>query len=108
MTKRTIKQPQDTGGNSSEHRLRLFVAGDEPNSNAAKASLDRIRLEHLGPDCRIEIIDVLQDSRPALEEQVLVTPALVIRGPKRRTVICGNLSDTGRVLAALHVESEKV
>ena len=34
---------------------------------------------------------------------MLVTPALVITEPGSRTVIFGNLADTGKVLAALKV-----
>lgn len=108
MTKRSIKQPRRGNGNAPEYRLRLFVAGDEPNSAIAKASLDRICSEYLKRRCQCEVIDVLQDSRLALEERVLVTPALVVRGPEHRTVIFGNLADTGRVLAALGVERKNV
>jgi circadian clock protein KaiB len=95
-------------GDSPEYRLRLFVAGDEPNSAIARASLDRIRLDYPEQRCQVEIVDVLKDFRPALDEKIPVTPALVIRGPERRVVIFGNLADTGKVLAALQVESESV
>jgi len=83
--------------------MRLFVAGDEPNSAIAKDSLDRICSTYLNDNWQVEIIDVLKDFRPALEEKVLVTPALVITEPGPRTVIFGNLADTGKVLAALKV-----
>lgn len=108
MTKRATRQPQGGKRNPPEYHLCLFVAGDEPNSAMAKASLDRICSEHPGQLCQIEIVDVLKDLRPALEEKVLVTPALVIRGPERRTVIFGTLADTGKVLAALQVGSESL
>lgn len=108
MTKEPTEQPRKREGNSPKYHFRLFVAGDEPNSAIAKASLDRICSEYLEQGCQIEIVDVLQDFRPALEERVLVTPALVILGPERRTVIFGNLADPERVLAALQVERERV
>lgn len=95
------------GGNSPEYHLRLFVAGDEPNSAIAKASVNRICSEHLGPRCRVEIIDVLEDVQAAREEKVLVTPALVIRGPQHRTVVCGNLAEVKKVLAALQGDNER-
>jgi circadian clock protein KaiB len=106
MAKKPTRQPQEGKGNLPEYRFRLFVAGDEPNSAIARASLDRICLEHLDQRCHIEIIDILEDFRPALEEKVLVTPALVIRGPERRIVVFGNLADTQKVLAALRIGSE--
>ena len=91
---------------SPKYHLRLFVAGSEPNSTAARASLDRICDVYLEHNCAIEVIDVLEDFRPALEERVLITPALVITKPGPRTVVFGNLTDTGKVLAALHVASK--
>ncbi len=108
MAKRPMGQPEGSGGDSPKYRLRLFVAGDGPNSAVARASLERICAGPMDQRCQIEIIDVLQDFRPALEERVLVTPALVILGPQRRTVIFGNLSDTEKVLAAFQGEKENV
>jgi circadian clock protein KaiB len=108
MTKKSKKQPQGGDTGSPGYHFRLFVAGDEPNSAIAKASLDRICVEYLEQDCRVDVIDVLEDFRPALEEKVLVTPALVILAPGRRVVIFGNLSDTKKVLDALQIGSESV
>ena len=99
----SAKRKQTRAGptNATQYHLRLFVAGDEPNSAIAKESLDKICSTYLNGNCQVEIIDVLKDFRPALEERVLVTPALVILEPGPRTVIFGNLADTGKVLAAL-------
>jgi circadian clock protein KaiB len=105
MTKR-LKRPSSGQRESPTYHLRLFVAGDEPNSAIAKASLGRICSEHPERIRGIETIDVLQDSRPAVEERILVTPALVVQGPGQRTVIFGNLADVGRVLATLRIEGE--
>ena len=104
--KKSTRQPQGGKRNPPEYHLCLFVAGDEPNSVIAKASLDRICSEHLDHRFQVEVVDVLKDFRPALEEKVPVTPALVIRGPERRTVIFGNLAETGKILAALQVGGE--
>ncbi len=108
MTEKATRQSEDGEADSPSYYLRLFVAGDEPNSVMAKASLERVCSEHRERNYRIEVVDVLQDSRPAREESVLVTPALVIRGPRRRTVIFGNLSDTKKVLTALQVGDKSV
>jgi len=97
------KRVGDASKGSPKWYVRLFVAGDEPNSAIARESLDKICSTYLNGNCRVEVIDVLKDFRPALEEQVLVTPALVIVEPGPRTVIFGNLADTGKVLAALKV-----
>ncbi len=89
--------------NVMKYCMRLFVAGGEPNSAIARESLDKICSTYLNGNCQVETIDVLKDFRPALEERVLVTPALVILEPGPRTVIFGNLTDTGKVLTALKV-----
>ncbi len=98
-TKRTAERPASC-------EMRLFVAGDEPNSVIAKTSLTRICSEHLAGHCHVEIVDVLKDFRPALQENILVTPALVIRHGHARTVVFGNLTNIDRVLAALSLGSE--
>lgn len=59
-------------------RMRLFVAGNQPNSRLARQTLERICKEHLQGRCRLEVVDVLEDFRPALEENVLAAPTLVI------------------------------
>jgi circadian clock protein KaiB len=82
-------------------RLRLFVAGDEPNSRQARHNLAALCQEYLAGRAEVEIIDVLKDFRAAVAERVLVTPALIVGTPPARVVVLGNLSDTARVLAAL-------
>jgi len=104
--KKRVKRPSSDRREPPTYHLRLFVAGDEPNSVIAKASLGRICSEHPERSCSIETIDVLQDFRPAVEERILVTPALVVQGPGHRTVIFGNLTDTSKILAALRIEGE--
>jgi len=78
------------------------MAGEEPNSVMARENMRRISSEHLtGQDACIEIIDVFQDYRTALEYDILVTPALLASGPGGEVVILGNLRETEKVLAAL-------
>ncbi len=100
-------QASESEGRTVQYRLRLFVAGDEINSATAKASLDRICAEDLKGDCRIEIVDILRDARLAIAEGIVVTPALLITGPGLRTVVLGNLTDAGKVRAALQRGSER-
>lgn len=98
-TKRMAERP-------AFYEIRLFVAGEEPNSVIAKTSLARICSDHLEGHCRVEIVDVLQDFRPALQENILVTPALIVRRGHARTVVLGNLTNVDRVLAAFNIGSE--
>jgi circadian clock protein KaiB len=95
------------GGKPARCDLRLFVAGNEPNSALARASLERICADYLADNCRVDIVDVLQDFEPALKENILITPALVVEQAGRRHVIFGNLSDVEKVLTVLGIESGK-
>ncbi len=78
---------------ATRYMVRLFVAGDAPNSRVARENLRRLR-ERVG-ECEfdIEIIDVLKNPQAALEHGVYVTPALQIIEPGPGTLVFGNLSD---------------
>jgi circadian clock protein KaiB len=99
-------QPERRDPQAAQFHFRLFVAGDEPNSALAKAALRDICSNHLEGECRVETVDVLEDFQPALEDNILVTPALIIEKPEPRTIIFGNLTDKQKVLAALQVTEE--
>jgi circadian clock protein KaiB len=81
--------------------MRLYVAGNAPNSVRAIANLAAICKEHLPHAYSLEIIDVLEHPLRALADGVLVTPSLAKLGPGPVTNVIGNLSDTSRVLLAL-------
>ncbi|MCR4407476.1 MAG: circadian clock KaiB family protein [Anaerolineae bacterium] len=87
--------------NPTCYHLRLFVAGDEPNSRQAKETLNRLCEAYLKDHYTLEIVDVLEDYRAALENQILVAPTLIIAAPPPPITIIGSLSDTRRVLNAL-------
>ena len=81
--------------------LRLYVAGEGPNSTAARANLRRL-LAALEPTrYALEIIDCLREPMRALQEGVLVTPTLVRLEPEPVQTIIGTLSNGTRVLEAL-------
>jgi len=82
-------------------QLRLYGAGDAPNSLAARANLRRL-LESCEPGSfAVEIIDCLKEPMRALQDGVLVTPTLVRFEPLPKQVIVGTLSETARVTTAL-------
>ncbi len=85
-------------------RMRLFVAGDQPNSRVAKATLERVCRDHLEGRYSLEVVDVLEDFRIALEENVLVAPTLVIYEPSSQIRIVGGLSDPSRLLELLGIQ----
>ena len=84
--------------------LRLYVAGDGPNSVAARMNLRRL-LAHCEPSTySLEIVDCLREPIRTLQEGVLVTPTLVRLEPKPSRTIVGTLSDSTQVTEALGIE----
>ncbi len=98
--RKTVRVPEE----DTEYFMRLFVAGDERNSILAKENLQRVCKNHLGGRCEIEVIDVKEDFRTALENNVFVTPMLILVSPLPGVKILGNLSDAQNLLKALGIE----
>ena len=87
--------------------FRLFVAGNESNSAQARGNLARLCATHIKGPHKIDTIDVLKDAASAHENNVLVTPTLILIKPHPKVTVFGNLSDTGQVLAALRLNGGK-
>ena len=81
--------------------LRLYVAGQTPNSLKAFANLKHICEEHLQGRYTIQVIDLLENPRLAVGDQIVAIPTLVRRLPPPIRKIVGNLADTERVLVGL-------
>jgi circadian clock protein KaiB len=81
--------------------LRLYVAGDAQNSQAAVANLHDICERFLPARHRIELIDVLSEPERALSDGVLMTPMLVRVAPLPVRKVVGSLSETQVVLQVL-------
>jgi circadian clock protein KaiB len=84
-------------------KLRLYVAGDAPNSTQARANLDALCRSYL-PACEIEIVDVLREPKRAMADRIFMTPTLVKLSPAPGRTIVGTLSQTQPVLQALGLE----
>jgi len=101
-----VKQTKSAGRAKREaevYVLRLYVAGDEHNSQIARENLKRICDEYLDSRCEIEEVDILKDYAVAMRERVFVTPTLVLLSPEPRTSVVGNLSDEEKVVSALRL-----
>ena len=92
-----------TEAQGEEYILRLFMPDDEPNSRQARENLERLQQTYLKRPHKKEFIDVLEDFQTALENNVLVTPCLILDSPLPRVTIFGNLSNTEKVLATLRL-----
>ena len=80
--------------------LRLYVAGDAPNSQAAVANAKSICETHFA-GYALEIVDMLTHPKRALEDGIIVTPTLLKLSPLPAHRVIGNLSDTAQLLLAL-------
>jgi circadian clock protein KaiB len=81
--------------------LRLYVAGQTPNSVRAFANLKKICEEHLPGRYRVEVIDLITNPQLARGDQILAVPTLVRQLPTPIKKIIGDLSNTERVLVGL-------
>jgi len=63
------RQPVSAMASEIKCRFILFVAGDEPNSRAARGNLAELCNEDLHGRCEVAIVDVLQDFAAASGEQ---------------------------------------
>ncbi len=86
--------------------LRLYVAGQTPNSMRAFANLKKICEEHLKGKYTIEVIDLIKNPQLAKGDQILAIPTLVRKLPVPLRKIIGDLSNTERVLVGLDIRSK--
>jgi circadian clock protein KaiB len=89
------------------YRLRLFVAGGEPNSTRALSTLERLSRETLKGCCRLQVVDVFKDYQAAIKHKVVAVPALVVESPLPRKVIIGSLAEEEKVLEALGLKKKE-
>jgi len=81
--------------------LRLYVAGQTPNSLTAFANLKKICEDHLGTRYSIEVIDLQKHPQLAKDHQIIAVPTLIRKLPTPVKKIIGNLSNTEKVLVGL-------
>ena len=96
-------KPAAKKGQSRHYLLRLYMAGNGPNSQKALSNLRNLCQQHLEGRFTIETVDVVEDFQAAAKDNILVTPALILVAPLPKVTVLGNLSDLPRVLAALRL-----
>ena len=88
--------------------LKLYVAGNTPNSMRAMKTLRNILQTEFRGVYALKVIDVLKNPQLAEEDKILATPTLakILPPPVRR--IIGDLSDRERVLIGLDLLYEEL
>ena len=84
--------------------LRLYIAGQTPNSIAAIANLNKICEDKLKGKYRIEVVDLLKKPQLARGDQIIAIPTLVRKLPPPVKKIIGNLSKTQSVIVGLDLQ----
>ncbi len=107
MSARRRRSEAKGDGSGNVAVLRLYVAGDAPNSTQAIVNLEAICREHLTDAYDLEIIDVLEHPQRAMAAGIVVTPTLTKAYPLPTAQIVGNLSDKRRVLLAIGARSQE-
>jgi circadian clock protein KaiB len=88
--------------------LKLYVAGNTPNSVRALKTLKTILEKEFKGVYALKVIDVLKNPQLAEEDKILATPTLskVLPPPLRK--IIGDLSDREKVLIGLDLLYEEI
>lgn len=89
------------GAAAKKIKLRLYVAGNAPNSVMAIANIKAICTEHFNGVHELEIIDMLAHPARGLADRIIVTPTLVRLSPSPIQLVIGNLSNAVQVLQTL-------
>jgi len=89
---------------SESYLLRLYIAGQTPDSIAAVANLKKICENKLPGKYRIEVVDLLKKPQLAKGDQIIAIPTLVRRLPRSVKKIVGNLSKTESVIVGLDLQ----
>jgi circadian clock protein KaiB len=92
----------DTPPRSAPHyELRLYIAGNLPNSVQAEQNLRALAEEYLAGRHTLEVVDFLEEPQRALADGVLVTPTLLKLAPAPRQMVVGTLADRPMLLRCL-------
>jgi circadian clock protein KaiB len=99
--------PQD---HDARFRVRLYVAGNSPQSQGAIRRVARLCEQFLGEqflgDVDLEVIDIYQQPERARVDRIVAAPTLVRERPGPPVRSIGRLSSDEHVIAALGLDAE--
>ncbi len=87
--------------------LRLYVAGVTPKSQRAISNVKRLCEEHLKDRCELEIVDIYQQPKLAVGEQIVAVPTLIKKLPLPLRKVIGDLSDEEKFLVGIDLKPKK-
>ncbi len=96
-----VMQQAAEAAKTAPYVLRLFIAGNTPQSNLALLNLRQVCETHLAGRYRLDVIDIRQQPALAQEAQIIAVPTLVKQAPEPLRRIVGNMTQTERILSGL-------
>ena len=90
-------------GSEEMWELRLYVTGRSPQCLRAIENLCLMCEQYVQGRYRIDVVDLLENPRLAVYDQILAVPTLVRQLPLPIRKVVGDLSDTDRLLAGLQL-----
>jgi circadian clock protein KaiB len=84
--------------------LRLFVAGNSPDSAIAVANLKALFPKGASHEVEMEIVDVQHEPERAARDGIMVTPTLLKLSPAPRVRVLGTLKNREALLSLLGIE----
>ena len=87
--------------NNTTYQLKLFVAGNEPNSALAKKIVNEVCSSYPKSNFDIEIIDVYNNYQKAIDNRIMVVPTLLVHTSQSEFKIVGSLNTNENLVNAL-------
>jgi len=90
----------------TKYILKLYVTGQTKNSETAIQNLQTILEDKLQGIYTLKVIDVLKDTKLAIQDKILATPTLIRVLPPPIRKLIGDLSDKEKVLIGLDLTTK--
>lgn len=90
---------------SKHFTFTLYVAGMSRKSSKAIMNIKDFCENHLKDRYELEIIDIYQQTKSSMNDQVIAAPTLIKKLPLPLKKLIGDMSDTNKILMALDVKS---
>ncbi len=100
-----LSQTEDRRAQHDAYLFTLYVAGTTPRSARAIVNVRAICEEHLAGHYQLQIVDITNQGKLAMREQIVAVPLLVRERPLPIVRFVGDMSDKARIVAGLELAS---
>ncbi len=102
------KYIDNLSGNNSTYHIKLFIAGNEPNSSLAKSIVEDVCETYLKNNSVLELIDVYKNYQEALDNKIMAVPTLIVQSSQLNIKIVGSLNTTENLVKAIGLSPKKL